>query len=88
MSEVEYLGHRISGQCLQPSQEKVHAIREAPTPKKVEKLSLFGACELLWKIYPKSIYHIEFALQAVEKGSRVEMELRTRSSCQANEEDV
>ena len=41
MSEAEYLVHRITSQGLQPSQEKVGAIREAPTPKKVAELGGF-----------------------------------------------
>ena len=39
--DVEYLGNCITCQGLQPSQEKVRAIREAPTPKKVEELRAF-----------------------------------------------
>ena len=38
---LEYLGHRITSQGLQPSQEKVQAIRDAWTPKKVMELRAF-----------------------------------------------
>ena len=35
LKEVEYLGHKISAQGLQPSLEKVRAIMEAPQPVNV-----------------------------------------------------
>ena len=39
--EVEYLGHRISAQDIQPVSEKVRAVRDAPTPKDVSQLRSF-----------------------------------------------
>ena len=39
--EVEYLGHRISTQGIQPVSEKVRAVRDAPTPKDVSQLRSF-----------------------------------------------
>ena len=41
MPEVEYLGHRISSQGLQPLESKVRAISEAPSPKNVAQLQSF-----------------------------------------------
>ena len=38
---VEYLGHKISGQSLQPTDEKIQAIKSAPAPQYVTQLKLF-----------------------------------------------
>ena len=41
MSEVEYLGHRITKYGLQPSESKIKAITQAPTPHDVTELKAF-----------------------------------------------
>ena len=41
MSEVEYLGHRINPDGLQPTLTKVKAITEAPAPTNVSELKAF-----------------------------------------------
>ena len=41
MSEVEYLGHRISAKGLHPLPSKIRAIQEAPTPTEVSQLHSF-----------------------------------------------
>ena len=41
MSEVEYLGHRITPDGLQPTLTKVKAITEAPAPTNVPELKAF-----------------------------------------------
>ena len=41
LPKVEYLGHTISQQGLQPTPEKVRAIMDAPTPKDVSQLKSF-----------------------------------------------
>ena len=41
LSSVEYLGHRISAEGIQPSQEKVRAIAEVPVPNNVSQLRSF-----------------------------------------------
>jgi hypothetical protein len=38
---VEYLGHTISAHGLQPTSEKVKAIKEAPVPTNVQQLRSF-----------------------------------------------
>ncbi len=38
---VEYLGHRIDSDGLHPMDEKVRAIRDAPTPKNLAELRSF-----------------------------------------------
>ena len=51
--EVEYLGHRISAQGIQPVSGKVHAVREAPTPKDVSQLrSFLGMLNYYGKFLP------------------------------------
>ena len=40
-AEVEYLGHRISKEGLQPTEAKVRAITEAPDPQNVTELKSF-----------------------------------------------
>lgn len=45
---VEYLDHKISAQGLQPTSDKVQAIRNAPAPTEVPQLKiLFGLSKLL-----------------------------------------
>ena len=41
LPEVEYLGHRITSQGLQPTGEKVRAITNAPTPENKAQLQSF-----------------------------------------------
>ena len=41
LSEIEYLGHKISSRGLQPSEEKVKAMKEAPRPTNLSQLKSF-----------------------------------------------
>ena len=41
LPSVEYLGHRITAQGLQPTQENIQAIRNAPPPQNVSQLKIF-----------------------------------------------
>ena len=41
MTEIEYLGHRITKEGLKPTQLKVRAIAQAPMPKNVFELKAF-----------------------------------------------
>ena len=38
---MEYLGHKINQEGIQPLEKKVLAIKQAPTPKTVEQLESF-----------------------------------------------
>ncbi len=52
---VEYLGYRISGQGLHPTDKKVKAIREAPKPNNVAQLrSFLGLINYYGKFLPNS----------------------------------
>jgi hypothetical protein len=41
LPQVEYLGHQISAKGLQPTEEKVRAIQDAPAPQNVSQLKSF-----------------------------------------------
>ena len=53
LPSVECLGHKISAKGLQPSGEKVRAIREAPPPTNVSQLrSFLGLVNYYGKFLP------------------------------------
>ena len=41
VSSVEYLGHRIDSKGLNPTEEKLRAVKDAPRPKNVSELKAF-----------------------------------------------
>ena len=41
VSSIEYLGYKISGKCVRPSDKKFTAILEAPTPVSIAKVKSF-----------------------------------------------
>ena len=41
MTEIEYLGHRITKEGLKPTESKVQAIAQAPMPTNVSELKAF-----------------------------------------------
>ena len=41
LPSVEYLGHKISNKGIQPTEEKIRAIVEAPAPNNVSQLKAF-----------------------------------------------
>ena len=70
MFEVEYLGHRITGQGLQPSQERVRAIREVPMPKKVAELRAFlGLVNYYGKFLPNLSTRLSTLYELLKKGA-------------------
>ena len=53
LSSIDYLGHRISADGLQPTKEKVRAISEAPAPLNVTQLrSFLGVVNYYSKFLP------------------------------------
>ena len=53
LPEVQYLGHKISAKGLEPTDEKIKAIGEAPTPQNVTQLRSFpGAVNYYCKFLP------------------------------------
>ena len=63
-SEVEYLGHRISKDGLQPSESKVEAITKAPSPKNVTELRAFLG---LINYYGKFLSHLSTTVAPLHK---------------------
>ena len=41
LPEVQYLGHKISAKGLEPTDEKIKAIRQSPTPQNVSQFRSF-----------------------------------------------
>ena len=53
LPSVEFLGHRISAKGIQPTEQKIEAIRNAPEPKDVTQLKSFlGAVNYYGKFLP------------------------------------
>ena len=53
LPSVDYLGHKISEKGLQPTEEKVRAIKEAPPPTNVSQLrSFLGSINYYTKFLP------------------------------------
>ena len=57
---VEYLGHRVDGERLHTSDQKVEAVRRAPQPSNIKQLKLF--LEMM-QYYGKFIPHLATLLQ-------------------------
>ena len=49
LPSVEYLGHKITAEGLQPTDEKIRAIRDAPAPRNVSQLKSW---DYYWKFLP------------------------------------
>ena len=64
LKRVEYLGHQISAEGLQPTQEKVRAILDAPTPQNVSQLRAFLG---LINYYGKFLAHLSSTLAPLYK---------------------
>ena len=47
-SEIVYLGHKIDKDGIHPLPDKIHAVKDAPTPIIVS--CIFGSPQLLWEI--------------------------------------
>ena len=61
---VEYLGHRITAHGLQPTNEKIRAIRDAPAPKDISQLKSFLG---LVNYYGKFLPHLSDILAPIYK---------------------
>ena len=70
LSSVEYLGHKISAQGLQPTDEKIRAIKEAPAPKDVSQLKSFLG---LVNYYGKFLPHLSQTLASLYRLLQKEM---------------
>ena len=57
LDSVSYLGHVISSEGLRTGDLKVKAIVDAPDPKDLSELCIFGDGKLLWEVFAKSRNH-------------------------------
>ena len=55
LDEIEYLGHKITKEGLQPTESKVRAIAHAPVPTRVSELRFFLG---LINYYGKFVLHL------------------------------
>ena len=68
LESVEYLGHNISTDGLCPTQEKVHAITDAPPPQNVSQLHAFlGLVNYYGKFLPNLSNMLAPLYQLLEK---------------------
>ena len=59
LPSVEYLGHRISKDGLQPMDRKIRALRDAPVPRNVSQLKSFlGMLNYYNKFLPKQSHNL------------------------------
>ena len=70
LPSVEYLGHKISAAGLQPADEKVRAIADAPTPRNVTQLrSFLGLVNYYGKFFPQLASTLAPLFQLLQKKS-------------------
>ena len=72
MSSVEYLGHRISAKGIQPTEDKVRAVKDAPVPTNVTQLRSFVGLVIYYgKFLPNlsSVYISPFIYLVTERFS-------------------
>ena len=68
---VEYLGHKISGQGLQPTDEKIQAIKSAPAPQDVTQLKSFlGLLNYYSKLLPNLSNTLAPLYRLMQKNTR------------------
>ena len=71
LPSVEYLGHTLSAEGLQPTMEKVRAIVEAPTPQNVSQLrSFLGLVNYYGKFLPKLFSTVALLYRLLEKQAK------------------
>ena len=85
---VEYLGHIITDKGLKPSEQKIKAIKDAPTPIDVSQLRSFLG---LMNFYGKFLPNLSSVLSALHSllhkhvkwdwGKRQELRLRKQKDC-------
>ena len=71
MSSVEYLGHQISAKGIQPTEDKVRAIKDAPVPTDVTQLRSFvGLVNYYGKFLPNLSSVLAPLYTLLQKGSQ------------------
>ena len=71
LPEVEYLGHKISRQGLQPTAEKIQAIKDAPQPQYVSQLKSFlGLVNYYGKFLPNLVTRLSSLYTLLQKQTK------------------
>lgn len=71
LKSVDYLGHRISDKGLQPTEDKVRAIKEVPCPTEVSQLrSFLGLINYYAKFLPNLVTTLAPLYQLLQKGKQ------------------
>ena len=71
MTEMEYLGHRITKEGLKPTESKVQAIAQAPTPTNVSELKAFlGLVNYYGKFLPNLSTTLALLHRLLARGAR------------------
>ena len=73
LPSVEYLGHRITAADLQPTDEKVRALREAPVPGDMSQLKSFlGLLNYYNKFLPNHSHNLDPLHRLLQKHTSLE----------------
>ena len=71
MSSVEYLGHRISAKGIQPTEDKVHAVKDSHVPTNVTQLRSFvGLVNYYGKFLPNLSSVLAPLYSLLQKGAQ------------------
>ena len=83
LASVDYLGHRIAAQGLQPLNGKVKAIRDAPAPQNVSQLKSFlGSLTYYCKFLPNLSNSLAPLYRLLRKNSRWNWEVEQQQAFQ------
>ena len=77
LSEVEYLGYRITPEGQLPTLTKVKAITEAPAPTNISELKAFLGLVNYWQIHEQLGYNPSTFVQAFAEKYQLAMGART-----------
>ncbi|KAK3745704.1 hypothetical protein QZH41_007913 [Actinostola sp. cb2023] len=81
LSEVEYLGFKISGDGIQPTESKVRAIREAPHPNNVSELrSFLGMVNYYARFLPNLAHQLSPMYDLLKKDTKWTWERNQQSA--------
>ena len=79
-SSVTYLGHKIDGEGLHPSEEKVKAVNDAINPRNMQELkSYLGLLNYYGKFLP-NIDRVSTIVQVIARRTKVEIARERNSS--------
>lgn len=80
-SQVTYLGHRVSKEGIQPMEDKMDAIANAPPPKNVSELkSYLGMINYYQKFMPNLVKCVDPTTQITQRQEQLALGKRTAAS--------